>query len=39
MATEGGEGEIRTREELALLIVFKTISLDRSDTSPYEPSN
>ncbi len=29
MATEGGEGEIRTREELAPLAVFKTAALDQ----------
>ncbi len=30
----GGEGEIRTLETLAGLTVFKTVSLNHSDTSP-----
>lgn len=35
MAGEGGEGEIRTREDLAALLVFKTSALDQlSDLSP-----
>ena len=34
MATEGGEGGIRTPEELALLAVFKTAALDHYATSP-----
>ena len=34
MATEGGEGENRTREELSSLTVFKTVALDRYATSP-----
>lgn len=31
---ESGEGEIRTREELSSLTVFKTVALDRYATSP-----
>ncbi len=29
-----GEGEIRTRDDLAIILVFKTSSIDHSDTSP-----
>ena len=33
----GGEGEIRTREDVAALLVFKTNLIDHSSTSPTKP--
>ncbi len=34
-SNSGGEGESRTREELSLLVVFKTTALDHYATSPH----
>lgn len=33
-SNEGGEGEIRTREPLSRLTVFKTVPFNHSGTSP-----